>query len=173
MATTVGNILRLSRAGFVLAQHGVDFVPEGAKAPLALHVARALTLPIRALSWPFRAVQPKGTRVAAALASLGPSYIKLGQFLATRADLIGPKLADDLRHLQDRLPPFAMKDARRTIEAQLGGRLEDHFTEFGPPVAAASIAQVHKAVVAENGTAREVAVKILRPGIERRFHRDL
>jgi ubiquinone biosynthesis protein len=173
MATTVGNILRLSRAGFVLAQHGVEFVPAGTRAPVALQVARALTLPVRALTWPFRAARPKGARVAAALANLGPSYIKLGQFLATRADLIGPKLADDLRHLQDRLPPFSMKEARRTIEVELGGRLEDHFAELGPPVAAASIAQVHKAVVVENGAPREVAVKILRPGIERRFQQDL
>src|SRR5262245_23789829 len=119
MATTAGNILRLARAGFVLAQHGADFVPEGTKAPFALHVARALTLPVRALTWPFRAAQPKASRVAAALASLGPSYIKLGQFLATRADLIGPRLAQDLRHLQDRLPPFSMKAARRAIEETL------------------------------------------------------
>jgi len=173
MATAVGNILRLSRAGLVLAQHGVDLVPAGTKPPLALHVARALTLPVRALTWPFRAAQPKANRVAAALASLGPSYIKLGQFLATRADLIGPKLAGDLRYLQDRLPPFSMKEARRAVEEALGGRLEDHFAEFGPPVAAASIAQVHKAVVIENGAPREVAVKILRPGIERRFQQDL
>ncbi|MFZ1104665.1 MAG: 2-polyprenylphenol 6-hydroxylase [Hyphomicrobiaceae bacterium] len=173
MATTVGNILRLSRAGLVLAQHGVDLVPAGTKAPLALHVARALTLPVRVLTWPFRATQSKGSRIAAALASLGPSYIKLGQFLATRADLIGPKLAGDLRSLQDRLPPFPMKEARRTIEAELGGRLEDHFAEFGPPVAAASIAQVHKAVVLADGAPREVAVKVLRPGIERRFQQDL
>ncbi len=173
MATTVGNILRLSRAGLVLAQHGVDLVPAGTKAPLALHIARALTLPVRALTWPFRATRSKGNRMAAALASLGPSYIKLGQFLATRADLIGPELARDLKHLQDRLPPFSMQAARRTIEAELGGRLEDHFAELGPPVAAASIAQVHKAVVIDNGARREVAVKILRPGIERRFKRDL
>jgi ubiquinone biosynthesis protein len=173
MATTVGNILRLSRAGLVLAQHGVDLVPAGTRAPFALQLARALTLPIRVLTWPFHATQSKGRRVAAALASLGPSYIKLGQFLATRADLIGPKLADELRYLQDRLPPFSMKEARRTIEAELGGRLEDHFVEFGPPIAAASIAQVHKAVVIDNGERREVAVKILRPGIERRFQQDL
>src|SRR6185503_10015663 len=126
-----------------------------------------------ALTWPFRAARPKASRVAQALASLGPSYIKLGQFLATRADLIGPKLAQDLRSLQDRLPPFSMKEARRAVEEALGGRLEDHFAEFGPPVAAASIAQVHKAVVVEGTRRREVAVKILRPGIERRFRRDL
>jgi ubiquinone biosynthesis protein len=173
MATTVGNILRLSRAGLVLAQHGVEFVPAGTRAPFALHLARALTLPVRALTWPFRGKHPKSSRVAGALASLGPSYIKLGQFLATRADLIGPRLADDLRHLQDRLPPFSMKEARRAVEEALGGRLEDHFAEFGPPVAAASIAQVHKAVVIDDGVPREVAVKILRPGIERRFQQDL
>ena len=173
MATTVGNILRLSRAGLVLAQHGVRFVPAGTSPPLALWLARAATLPIRILAWPFRASQPKDTRVAVALARLGPSYIKLGQFLATRADLIGPELAGDLRHLQDRLPPFSMKEARRAVEVELGGRLEDHFAEFGPPVAAASIAQVHKAAAIDNGGRREVAVKILRPGIEKRFKRDL
>ena len=112
MASTLGNILRLARAGIVLAQHGVRFVPAGTKVPLALHLARAATLPIRALTWPFRIGQPKERRVAGALTSLGPSYIKLGQFLATRADLIGPELARDLAHLQDRLPPFSMAEAR-------------------------------------------------------------
>ena len=173
MATTVGNILRLSRAGFVLAQHGVRFVPAGTKVPFALYLARAATLPVRILTWPFRARQPKARRVAGAITSLGPSYIKLGQFLATRADLIGPDLAGDLRHLQDRLPPFSMAEARKTIEEQLGGKLEDHFAEFGPPVAAASIAQVHKAVVIDNGVRRNVAVKVLRPGIEKQFKHDL
>jgi ubiquinone biosynthesis protein len=173
MASAIGNLLRLSRAGFVLAQHGVRFVPPGTKVPLALHLARAITLPVRIVTWPFRLGQGKTTRVAAALTSLGPSYIKLGQFLATRDDLIGPELARDLRHLQDRLPPFSMKEARRGVEEALGGRLEDHFATFGPPVAAASIAQVHKAQVADNGARRDVAVKILRPGIERRFRRDL
>src|SRR4029079_11465846 len=110
MATTAGNILRLSRAGLVLAQHGVEFVPAGTKTPLALHVARALTLPIRAPTWPFRAAPPKASRVAHALASLGPSYIKLGQFLATRADLIGLELAKDLSRLQDRPPPVSLED---------------------------------------------------------------
>ncbi len=173
MASTVGNILRLSRAGVVLAQHGVEFVPDGMKPPLALKLAKAATLPIRALAWPFRIGQGRERRVSNAITSLGPSYIKLGQFLATRADLIGPALARDLSHLQDRLPPFSMAEARRTIEEQLGGKLEDHFVEFGPPVAAASIAQVHKAVVIDDGVRRDVAVKVLRPGIEKRFKHDL
>jgi ubiquinone biosynthesis protein len=173
MATTLGNILRLARAGIVLAQHGVRFVPAGTRAPFALHLARWATLPIRMLTWPFRVGEPKETRVAAALTSLGPSYIKLGQFLATRADLIGPELARDLSHLQDKLPPFSTKEARQAIEDALGGQLEDHFAEFCPAVAAASIAQVHKAVTIDNGVRRDVAVKVLRPDIERKFRRDL
>ena len=173
MSSAVVNLFRLGRAGFVLAQHGVRFVPKGIKVPFVLHLARAATWPIRAITWPFRAGQPPETRVARGLTSLGPSYVKLGQFLATRGDLIGPELTADLRHLQDRLPPFSMAEARVAVEEALGGKLEDHFVEFGPPVAAASIAQVHKAVTIENGVRCTVAVKILRPGVEKRFRRDL
>ena len=173
MASALTNLFRLARAGLVLAQHGVRFVPPGTKTPLPLKLAHAATWPVRVISAPFQAGKPRERRITDALASLGPSYIKLGQFLATRADLIGPELASDLRHLQDKLPPFSMEEARRAVEEALGGKLEDHFAEFGPPVAAASIAQVHKATVIENGQPRKVAVKILRPGIERRFRRDL
>ena len=108
MATALGNIFRLARAGVVLAQHGVRFIPKGAPVPFGLRLARAATLPIRLITWPLSWGQARETRVADALTSLGPSYIKLGQFLATRADLIGSELAEDLRHLQDKLPPFAM-----------------------------------------------------------------
>jgi ubiquinone biosynthesis protein len=173
MATAPGNIFRLARAGVVLAQHGVRFVPEGTPVPFVLQLARWATLPMRLIAWPLTRHQAKETRVTDALTSLGPSYIKLGQFLATRADLIGSELAEDLRHLQDKLPPFSMGEARRAVAEALGGNVEDHFAEFGPPVAAASIAQVHKAVVIDGGGRRSVAVKILRPDIERRFRRDL
>ena len=174
MFTAIAHLFRLARAGLVLAQYGVRFVPQGTQVPWALHLLRLITLPIRLLTWPFRVGTPKDLRIAAALTRLGPSYVKLGQFLATRADLIGEALATDLRRLQDRLPPFSMAEARRAVEASLGGKLEDHFLEFGPPVAAASIAQVHKAVVkAPDGSRRTVAVKILRPDVERRFRNDL
>ena len=174
MAGALLNTLRLARAGLVLAQHGVRFVPKGMKVPPALAAARIATAPIRWLSAPFRMGQPKEKRISQAIAALGPSYIKLGQFMATRADVIGPELARDLSHLQDRLPPFPQAEARAAVESALGGRLEDHFAEFGPPVAAASIAQVHKAVaVLREGARRPVAVKILRPGVERRFKQDL
>ncbi|NOU04953.1 MAG: 2-polyprenylphenol 6-hydroxylase [Hyphomicrobiaceae bacterium] len=175
MASALGNIFRLGRAGIVLAQHGVSFVPKGMKAPLPLKLARWVTLPLQLVTWPFRIGKPKEQRVARALTSLGPSYIKLGQFLATRGDLIGLELQRDLAHLQDKLPPFSMAEARRAVEEALGGKLEDHFVSFGPPVAAASIAQVHKAEVIDKATGekRTVAVKVLRPDVERRFKRDL
>ncbi len=165
--------IRLARAGLVMAQHGVRFVPKGMPVPFALRLARAAALPVTLITAPFRIGKPKATRVAAALTALGPSYVKLGQFMATRADVIGPELASDLRSLQDRAPPFSMAEARTAIERSLGGRLEDHFVEFGPPVAAASIAQVHKAYVMRNGIKTAVAVKILRPDVEKRFKRDL
>jgi ubiquinone biosynthesis protein len=167
------NTLRLARAGFVLAQYGVRFVPKGMPVPLPLKLARLATLPVQLLAAPFRAGEPQAARVATALTKLGPSYVKLGQFLATRADVIGPELSDDLRHLQDKAEPFSMAEAREAVERALGGKLEDHFVEFGPPVAAASIAQVHKAYVMDAGVRRAVAVKILRPNIEKRFYRDL
>ncbi len=174
MAGAFLNTMRLARAGLVLAQHGVHFVPKGMTVPPVLNAARIATAPIRWLTAPFRIGEPQEKRISSAIAALGPSYIKLGQFLATRADVIGPELAKDLSHLQDRLPPFSMNEARAAIERALGGHLENHFTSFGPPVAAASIAQVHQAEVLDpDGTSRTVAVKVLRPGVERRFKADL
>ena len=174
MASTVASLFRLARAGIVMAQHGVRFVPQGMKVPTALKLARVLTWPISFLANPFGARGSRANRVSKALTALGPSYIKLGQFMATRADVIGPKLAGDLAELRDALPPFSMQDARRVVEESLGGKLEDHFTSFSEPVAAASIAQVHKATVLDpEGETRTVAVKILRPGVDRRFRNDI
>lgn len=174
MASAISNIYQLARAGLVLAQYGVSFVPKGQKVPAVLHVARALTWPIRLVTMPFRMGQRRETRIGVAITKLGPSYIKLGQFLATRADVIGPELARDLGHLQDKLAPFPMAQARAAVEEAFGGKLEDHFISFGPAIAAASIAQVHKATVRDSdGTEKTVAVKILRPGVEKRFKRDL
>ncbi len=173
MANALTNTFRLAKAGVVLAGHGIRFVPRGQKIPLVLHAARWLTAPLRLLSWPFRIGKDKSTRISDALTTLGPSYIKLGQFLATRSDIIGPELATDLKHLQDKLPPFAMREAERAIQDALGQPARTAYTELGPPVAAASIAQVHKARATVKGTERQLAVKILRPNIEKRFKRDL
>lgn len=174
MANVFTNTWRLARAGIVLAQHGVRFVPKGQPVPLALRLARFAALPVTVLAAPFNAGKPKQQRISSALAALGPSWVKLGQFLATRQDVIGPELAADLGHLQDKMPPFAMSEARRAVEEALGGALENHFVAFGPPVAAASIAQVHRAKTrGKDGRERDVAVKILRPRVEKRFRRDL
>lgn len=112
-----------------------------------------------------------GERLAMALAGMGPAYIKLGQTLATRPDLVGRPIAEGLTTLQDRLPAFAFKKAKAIIEEQLGHPLEDIFGAFEEKaIAAASIAQVHKAELKDG---QKVAVKVLRPDIEKSFTRDL
>jgi ubiquinone biosynthesis protein len=112
-----------------------------------------------------------GERLAAAFNELGPSFVKLGQMLSTRADLLGDEMTADLAALQDRLPPFPTEQARALIEAEFGRPLDSLFATFDDvPAAAASIAQVHFAVTTDG---RAVAVKVLRPGIARAFARDL
>jgi ubiquinone biosynthesis protein len=113
-----------------------------------------------------------GERLARALESLGPAQIKFGQILATRPDVVGGEIATALEGLQDRLPPFPTAEARAAVAASLGRPVEDLFSSFGEPVAAASIAQVHEATTTEIPP-RRVAVKVLRPGIEGEFARDL
>ncbi len=111
---------------------------------------------------------PPATR---AITALGPAYIKFGQVLSTRPDVVGDSLATQLRVLQDQLPPFPLAVARAEVEKELGQPLETMFSEFSEPIAAASIAQVHHARLA--GTGQEVAVKVLRPGIEKAFRKDI
>ncbi len=112
-----------------------------------------------------------GQRLALALAALGPTFIKFGQALSTRADLLGENVAADLSELQDRLPPFPAAQARAAIENDFGAPLNTLYSSFNDvPVAAASIAQVHFATTTEG---REVAVKVLRPDIRAAFARDV
>ncbi|RMB00641.1 2-polyprenylphenol 6-hydroxylase [Eilatimonas milleporae] len=153
----------LRRHGALSALEVIALVPPG------------LTLLLKILTFyiPVRrdAAETPGRRLAAALSRMGPAYIKLGQTLATRPDVVSRPLAEGLATLQDRLPPFSYKAVCRIIADELGGPVEDHFDSFEvEPVAAASIAQVHRAVTKEG---RPVAVKVLRPGIEGRFRRDL
>ena len=108
-----------------------------------------------------------------AIDRLGPSYVKLGQFLSTRPDIVGGKVAVELERLQDRVAPMSRETAVAIIEASFGTKIESQFESFGEPVAAASIAQVHRAEVKTDEGMRPVAVKVLRAGIERRFARDL
>ncbi|MCC2095726.1 MAG: 2-polyprenylphenol 6-hydroxylase [Hyphomicrobiales bacterium] len=168
MFRTIGHLVRLARAGWVLAREGVfagvdpAAIPPVAKLPLALAnlVAR-------------RHRDGEQPDISRAIGKLGPSYVKMGQFLATRPDVVGVAAARGLEGLQDRMQPFDRALAVKTIEAAFSKTIDQLFTEFGPPIAAASIAQVHKALVSTPDGVRQVAVKVLRPGIERRFWRDL
>jgi len=121
----------------------------------------------------FRSRRPDaGARLSAALERLGPAYIKLGQMLATRPDIVGVEMAAALEHLQDRLPPFSEKEARAEITRAFSKPVEALFSSFGTALAAASIAQVHRAQTSDTPPIR-VAVKILRPKIREQFARDL
>ncbi|HLH87733.1 MAG TPA: 2-polyprenylphenol 6-hydroxylase [Xanthobacteraceae bacterium] len=165
MIRNLVHLVRLARVGVVFAREGVlgliDPRPLPWTARIALRAARLLERP---------STGNIANRLSAALTALGPTYVKLGQFLATRPDVVGLAFARDLESLQDRMPPFAQAQAEATVAAALDRTLTDLFPTFGPAVAAASIAQVHRATLRDG---RIVAVKVLRPGVEHRFKADL
>ena len=168
MISGLAHLFRLTRAGFVFAREGVLGVIDPAMVPVPgrplYRLARLFERPTSDAS---------EARLSTALAKLGPSYVKLGQFLATRPDVVGEALALDLGRLQDKMPPFPQTQAEAAVAASFEKPVAAVYTSFGPPIAAASIAQVHKATVATADAPRAVAVKVLRPGIEQRFHADL
>ena len=166
----IHNIWRLVRTGATLERTGaMEVVLDAFEAPPALRiVARTLGKPFKWLGYPGDPTMPPATR---ALTALGPAYIKFGQILSTRPDVVGDELAVQLKVLQDRLPPFSRDVARAEVARELGVDPDEAFVEFSEPIAAASIAQVHKARLTSNGQA--VAVKVLRPGIERAFRKDV
>lgn len=164
------NIWRLIRTGATMTRTGAMGVAlDAVEAPWSLRVAA------RIASWPFAWLgykgDPKLPPVTRALTALGPAYVKFGQVLSTRPDVVGDELAEQLQVLQDKLPPFPTAAARKAVEAELGQPIDALFLTFEDPIAAASIAQVHRAVRADTG--ETVAVKVLRPGIERAFRRDI
>lgn len=165
MLDAFGNTMRLIGIARSMARHDALW-------PLQrLGVARPALFLGRLLGGKRRRDGRPGERLARALEELGPGAIKLGQALAVRSDLVGEQVAQDLTRLQDQLPPFPFATARKAVEEELGQTLEELFADFSEtPVAAASIAQVHRATTHDG---REVAVKILRPDIEARFDTDL
>jgi ubiquinone biosynthesis protein len=171
MAGMVAALFRMAGAGYVLARAGafafVDPEPLPALPRTLLRLARPFA--------PRRMdIAERSERVTDALNRLGPSYVKLGQFLATRPDIVGRETSETLGRLRDEMAPFPEAEARQTIEMALHRPVAELFLSFSPPVAAASIAQVHKAELADpDGTRRMVAVKVLRPGVRQRFRRDL
>ncbi|WP_073007373.1 2-polyprenylphenol 6-hydroxylase [Roseibium suaedae] len=171
MGFAVMPLIRLVRAGYIMAREGVFGLAQLPDLPAGPRIAIACARMLERRSVRDKSAQ---SRLSDALNRLGPSYVKLGQFLATREDVVGKDAARELSSLQDSLPPFSHEAARKAVAEQLQRPVEEIFVEFGQAVAAASIAQVHPAVVrSRDGTERKVAVKVLRPGVARRFQRDL
>lgn len=166
MLRWVRHIGRIIKVGYTLSRHDalVDMLELFGERPKALAKLSRATLKH----------DPNGkpeTKLVIALQDLGPSFIKIGQALATRPDIIGPEVALDLLKLQDNVPPFSAEKAREIIEEDLGATIEELFSEFDEnPIGAASIAQVHMATTKDGN---KVAVKVLRPGIAEAFGRDL
>jgi ubiquinone biosynthesis protein len=161
------QILRMAHINTVLLRYRLD----------ELVFAIPLFQPFKFLLWfmPWRWFQrhvaPRGLRVRRALEDLGPIFVKFGQMLSTRRDLLPDDVAEELALLQDRVPPFPGEFARAVIEKAYGCSLSQHFASFDEtPLASASIAQVHAATLYDGV---EVVVKVLRPGVERIIRRDL
>ena len=161
------QIIRLVHINFVLARHGLDEII------LATHLFR----PFRFLyylapwNWIPRTRGPRGERIRRALEDLGPIYVKFGQILSTRRDLLPDDIAQELARLQDDVPPFPGTLARATIEAALGEPIESVFRDFDEtPLASASIAQVHTAELKDG---KAVVIKVLRPNVRQQISRDV
>ncbi|MEQ8449473.1 MAG: 2-polyprenylphenol 6-hydroxylase [Nitratireductor sp.] len=166
--STVGAYFRLARAGWVMVREGVFAALPGDQLVGLPKLGWRLS---RMLARRRSTARDRSENLSKAAARLGPSYVKLGQFLATRPDVVGADVALDLASLQDRMETFPQDQAVATVEASLGRPVGELYATFGAPVAAASIAQVHRATSAETGA--PVAVKVIRPGVRRRFFHDL
>ena len=155
------------RAALVLARHDA-LVPQ--------EYTEFVPWPVRFIGWVSRIFARRdraknpGERFANALEKLGPAYIKFGQIVSTRSDIIDPEFARGLARLKDKVPPFSMAQAEQRLVSEFGKPWQDVFSSLSPPIAAASVAQVHKATLLD-GTV--VAVKILRPDIHARMQKDI
>ena len=168
MSLGFSHLLRLSRAGYVFAREGVLSLVDTRPLPVS---ARALVALGRTIERP--SAKSGSGKLSAALTRLGPTYVKLGQFLATRPDVVGQAIARDLESLQDKMAPFPQDKAEAAVATAFGQPVETLFTSFGPAVAAASIAQVHKAEIDTPDGRKPMAVKVLRPDVERRLRSEL
>jgi ubiquinone biosynthesis protein len=161
----IGRLLQIQR---VLVRHGLDEII------LATHLFRPLRFAfyLSPATWfERRKGGTRGERIRLALEELGPIFVKFGQALSTRRDLLPSDIADELEKLQDRVPPFPGSEARAIVERAYGRPVTDVFEQFDEtPLAAASIAQVH---VAKLRSGEDVVVKVIRPGVREKIERDL
>ena len=161
------QFFRLVLINRVLVRHGLDEIV------LATHILRPLRflLYLAPWNWIHRNKGPRGQRIREALEDLGPIFIKFGQMLSTRRDLLPGDIAEELALLQDKVPPFPGVQARQIIEKSLGKPVHELFDEFDEtPLASASVAQVHTARLKDG---REVVIKVLRPDVKRWINHDL
>ena len=164
----IKKIITLFKLGRKVAKSDIlNITSKFKKPPLVVKII------FRILSFSFSAkeqtnlAKDEGERLSNSLESMGTTFIKLGQFLATRPDIIGEELSKKLENLQDKLPPFSLIEAKEIIKNDLGTDTYNSIIDLSEPVAAASIAQVHKAKINDNGTIKDVAIKILRPNIKK------
>ncbi|WP_372834271.1 ubiquinone biosynthesis regulatory protein kinase UbiB [Pontibacterium sp.] len=161
------RLLRSVKILRVVARYRLDTFFDGMNLPFYLRVL------LKLLPWRYMvaADQPRGERLRLALEALGPVFIKFGQMLSTRRDLLPDDVAEELKKLQDQVPPFGGAEAQHIIEQSLGQPVSELFAQFEQqPLASASVAQVHKATL---GDGRDVVVKVIRPGIERTIQKDV
>ena len=169
----MANLWRLWKILFVFTRYRLDSLLPVEQLPLSLRILLWLA------PWRLNPVPSglgRGARLRLALEALGPIFIKFGQILSTRPDLIPADIVKELKRLQDDVPPFASDKAIALIEQQLGKRIAELFAEFSAePLASASIAQVHAARLfnSDGSAGKEVVVKVVRPGIENVIERDL
>lgn len=170
---SIATYFRLARDGWVLAREGVisELINKD-MGPQAMFIGRIAGLFARSRKKDSSGGQ-RSDRLARGVAKLGPSYVKLGQFLATRADVVGSDIAADLGLLQDQMAPFSRKLAVEKIEESLGRPIDELYDVLEEPIAAASVAQVHPAEVTVEGVKKALAVKVIRPGVRKRFRHDL
>ena len=160
----------LLRVGWVLVREGVVISLPSEGLPPSVSFAKSF---VGMFARKRAKSQARSDRLAKAVERLGPSYVKIGQFLATRPDVVGVDMANDLSQLQDRMAFFPQQTATAAIESSLGRRIDDLYVSFGEPIAAASIAQVHPAEVETAEGRKRVAVKVVRPGVRQRFGNDI
>ena len=167
MIHTLRQFARMLKISVILSRYQLDEFLE------ATHLYRPMRLLRVIPPWRQRDVsdKPRGERLRLALNEMGPIYVKFGQIISTRRDLVAPDIADELALLQDQVPPFPGTDAQAIIEKALGKPVSELFGSFDlEPLASASIAQVHAATLPEG---REVVVKVVRPGINKLIRRDI